>query len=734
MHAICNLSFKLALFAAVIATATNSPAQDEPAGVKKPSRRQRPKVESVDGAKPADLKPQNDGAKTGDAEKTSDAKPAAKAAPAVTPKDAKKNEGSGEAPIVKLSKQAPVTAKSKPAPIISRADLDKPAKPIAEPSEDTESNPSAAAKAVGVYLRPSKQGDPPLDAAWTEVEPKESRPSSFQSLTPGKTTAAELKEALDEPESKSGGVHTYQVGPFPRVDVSLRDDVVESIVIYLAQPTSVDTVRNELKLERFKRAPVKDQSGVVLGEAYAERGIALTFAQTMKPRAVAQIMLEPVSAELFLLRARGIGDTQQQLADLRYARTLLDNDAKTYYLESQILQRHSRFHSAKLAMDKATEAGSTPKYELVRAKLQWHIGERDEALATVKRIAAEKEISDLTRAYAECALGDMLAKGKIRNYHGAFERHMKALTLVNQLVKSQDFATRTEAKRILIDAHLGVANDISWGDWRKKQEVIPKWTAIARKATENLIKRDGASERIRLSLIRRTLIAYSGLSADLHQEELAQEAVELGRKLIGATSDPLTKRAVQWELAETLYYASRCSQRRKQFPLAIQLGENAAALIETASKDVELTSSQRYLAGRVKFQVGSIHSLNRKAHGDALPWYEQVVKHFETIDHELMPATGSIGDRLVSMGVSYWQDGKREKAVLLTERGAELLQNAVNAGLRKGESLTIPYSNLASMHDVLGNQAEADRFSKKSEEYERETPNTARRGTSSRRR
>ena len=96
-----------------------------------------------------------------------------------------------------------------------------------------------------------------------------------------------------------------------------------------------------------------------------------------------------------------------------------------------------------------------------------------------------------------------------------------------------------------------------------------------------------------------------------------------------------------------------------------------------------------------------------------------------------MTATGSIGDRLVSMGVSYWQDGKREKALQLTQRGAELLKHAVSLGNRKSDSLAIPYANLASMHDVLGHKAEAARFTKQSQQYERAAPSAAGRETSS---
>jgi hypothetical protein len=68
------------------------------------------------------------------------------------------------------------------------------------------------------------------------------------------------------------------------------------------------------------------------------------------------------------------------------------------------------------------------------------------------------------------------------------------------------------------------------------------------------------------------------------------------------------------------------------------------------------------------------------------------------------------GDALVSMGVSYWERGHRERALELTQRGADVLQAAVRTGALDQSTLAVAYGNLANMHRQLGHQNEATRF------------------------
>ena len=69
---------------------------------------------------------------------------------------------------------------------------------------------------------------------------------------------------------------------------------------------------------------------------------------------------------------------------------------------------------------------------------------------------------------------------------------------------------------------------------------------------------------------------------------------------------------------------------------------------------------------------------------------------------------GRLGETLVSMGVSYWETDQRQKAVELTERGVELIQQAVDSQNLDEKSLEIPTGNLASMRKTLSEDDPAE--------------------------
>ena len=60
-----------------------------------------------------------------------------------------------------------------------------------------------------------------------------------------------------------------------------------------------------------------------MGQAFPERGVMFSFAPGPKARQVAQILIEPITAEPFLLRAKtDVGHPHQRtLRDLEYALT-----------------------------------------------------------------------------------------------------------------------------------------------------------------------------------------------------------------------------------------------------------------------------------------------------------------------------------------------------------------------------------------------------------------------------
>jgi hypothetical protein len=65
---------------------------------------------------------------------------------------------------------------------------------------------------------------------------------------------------------------------------------------------------------------------------------------------------------------------------------------------------------------------------------------------------------------------------------------------------------------------------------------------------------------------------------------------------------------------------------------------------------------------------------------------------------------------LVSIGVSYWQIGEKERALALTQKGVNLVEEAVNAGVLSRTTLSVPYGNLATMYEKVGETTSAAKY------------------------
>ena len=66
---------------------------------------------------------------------------------------------------------------------------------------------------------------------------------------------------------------------------------------------------------------------------------------------------------------------------------------------------------------------------------------------------------------------------------------------------------------------------------------------------------------------------------------------------------------------------------------------------------------------------------------------------------------------LVSMGVSYWQLGNQTKALDLTQSGVSLVETAVENGVLAKSTLAVPYGNLATMYEQMGETTNAAKYS-----------------------
>ena len=66
---------------------------------------------------------------------------------------------------------------------------------------------------------------------------------------------------------------------------------------------------------------------------------------------------------------------------------------------------------------------------------------------------------------------------------------------------------------------------------------------------------------------------------------------------------------------------------------------------------------------------------------------------------------------LVSIGVTCWQLGQQARALELTRTGANLVEMAVEDGILARSSLAVPYDNLATMYEQMGETTNASRYS-----------------------
>ena len=66
---------------------------------------------------------------------------------------------------------------------------------------------------------------------------------------------------------------------------------------------------------------------------------------------------------------------------------------------------------------------------------------------------------------------------------------------------------------------------------------------------------------------------------------------------------------------------------------------------------------------------------------------------------------------LVSMGVSYWQIGNQTRAIDLTQTGVGLVEAAVEGGVLAKTTLAVPYGNLSTMYQQMGEETNAAKYS-----------------------
>ncbi len=610
-------------------------------------------------------------------------------------------------------------------------DMKTPARhePLAEPAgkdSSTKAVPAKDAASTPAPIDKQPKAKPADDALRPTPEAQDDAPvtieaASFKGVIPGTSTKEGVEKAWGRPKNstEAGGdlVQLYSVEPFKRVEVHYAGGKVSSIVIRFDRTFPAEAVAKQLGLSAIRGVSIRNDLGETLGLAYPERGVMFAFDAGDDPAKpsmkVSQIILEPLSAEPFVLRAENTIESRSDLSrrDLEQALVLEPGNARAHWLHSRTLaatEQHAK--AAAAAAEAARLEPDNAQYRVTYAQSLAQSGRLSEAIEEAKKAAATAENRPHVKARATCLIGDLLASGPKPDFRKALEYHTKAIEIAGPLKADPHPAIRIAAKEVLVDAHLGAAHDIAWGDWKEKSKAVVRWLDRAGTAAEDLVVNEGGNPEQIFHVHARVLATCVGALGEIDPAPVAKAIVEAGDKLIAETRDPSHKAQLQWELGMALYDAVQICQMRAEYDKALKHGDAAAVYMADAIQAKPSTASS-YLLGRLYFRLGWIHAMRDRDHKAATEWFDKAVPLMEKApSEELAGDCSRHGDAFVRMGYSYWENGQQQKAVALTQKGIKWMEQAVQQGTLDRSALAVPYGNLAAMHRKLGASDKADRY------------------------
>ncbi len=397
--------------------------------------------------------------------------------------------------------------------------------------------------------------------------------AAFNGVQPGKTTTEELIQLWGEgkvaSEPGAENVRSYKLESFPRIDVTLNDNVVKSIVVQLAKPLSIAVLAKQLQIADVRPVNIPDETGQPLGQAYPERGVLLTYAPGGK--LVSHVSLEKIDYESFVLRAEMNLDTQcrRSQADLEYVLQQQPQHARAHYLRAKLLLSLARYDEALTACQSALAADENqPTYRLLRCEILGCLGKYDQAAQETKEVLTSANQDDLElKSKSLCQLAQLIADSPAHDYKLALDQHLAAIKAADQLAHDKRATVRRAAKLVLIDAHLGAANDIACGVYGQKPQIVPKWIDRATAFAEDLINNESADPALRLRVAHGALAACAAAEGKIDPLPWTRQALQQGKQLIAAANDPWRKHRLEWELGLALSDGLTADQLRGPAPM-----------------------------------------------------------------------------------------------------------------------------------------------------------------------
>jgi tetratricopeptide (TPR) repeat protein len=422
--------------------------------------------------------------------------------------------------------------------------------------------------------------------------------------------------------------------------------------------------------------------------------------------------LDPLA---FAMRAEtnANGNYSQNIADLNSAIELDPKCAHAHCLLAKIYFATGQADLADEAAKTACEiAPENATYQLFRGRTQELLGDYDSAVLTVRAVLDREDIAPLEKAQALHQMGDMASLGDMEIASKAIDFQTRAIEIADTLASSENAKERRAAKQILVEAHMAVAEEVARQSFNQKVQNLSLWVGRASSIAEECIANDNGDVELRLIIAQRALSALASFRPTLDPSPWVTEADEAADSLLSRSDDELWQAQVKWQLGLAYLNALRVEHIRRETASALRYGNKAVEYLAQGASTRQAVHSSEQLIGQLYFQMGAVQAVHQLDHVKAAQWYDKAEPLLRASQPKSeLYAPRREGEMLVSMGVTYWQLGEKERALALTQDGVALVETAVTAGILSKSTLSVPYGNLATMYQKLGESSSAERYS-----------------------
>ncbi len=509
------------------------------------------------------------------------------------------------------------SAAESPAPIPateSAADIEP--KPIAAPT-------SPPARET-IIEQPAAQSAP--RPRFDRVEPIKAEAAHFNGVQPGGSTRADVREKWGSPkEIKKIGDETrylYSIEPFEQVAVAIENDRVAGIAIFLGKAVESQALAHQLRLDDCQAVVVADEKDKPVGEVYPEHGVMFAYASPLDVGQVIQIVIEPIDAQAFLVRAEERLKEEfpaHALADARFAAELEPKSAVAQALAARALGQLGRPVAGRAAAEEAMRLDPKNRdYRFLAARLEIDAGDPAAAARLVRRILTQQPLPPLVEARAYEMLGDCFAQPGDKNFSQAIEHHQHTIRLVEPLAADSSPQTRRAAKMLLLEAHLAVARDIALGQWSHKHQAAMKWLGRAKTMAEELTTKEQADAIVLLEVHETAMMVLAAAPGKSPATDWIAELKRIGDARIDAAEEVEARGSLQWRLALALADAMVIERTGGKTADSLALGETAAKLIAEADATIDTPDRDPRRAIVLPLGVAPGHRASQSSRGGRL--------------------------------------------------------------------------------------------------------------------